>query len=260
MIKKFLLIVTAIAGINSLSSTAKADVLDLPDFKSGKPVWIVRAGVSFNNAAGKWKEDTKDAWQSLHKNFSLDAAFPTSTGYDFSVAFNKSFGNHPVYWGMELAFGTRGYKANAEWDYGKMSSFGDYLAHNIKNHTTLTAYNVKYAPFIIGYKYTFLERMAVDVHAGAFLSYDFAGKSKYYVYDYQLSSNKPRVSESTTETNISDIKDYQALDAGMTLGVGYWFGHFNLDFTWQRGFVNMVKDSDSSMQAQSFILSLGYAF
>ena len=36
----------------------------------------------------------------------------------------------------------------------------------------------KFSPFTIGYRYTFLEKMAADIHLGAYASYDIAGKYK----------------------------------------------------------------------------------
>lgn len=42
-------------------------------------------------------------------------------------------------------------------------------------------------------------------------------------------------------------------------GAGVWIGHFNLDFTWQRGFVSIYK-GDSEFFNNSFLLRIGYAF
>ncbi len=252
-----ILLVGAIT-ITTTYINAEPKVLELPNFNSGKAVWMVRAGVSFNSMEGDWKDNQIDAWESISK-LPLSSSFPTSTGFNASIGFNKSFGNRPLYWGMELEFGTRGYKANALWSKTSTSSFGDVISHTRKQNTTLSAYNVNLTPITIGYKYTFLSRMAVDVHASAFAGFDFAGQFKTYNYDYQLSAGKPRVKESTSKVNISDADKYRRFDAGLKLGVGYWFGRMNIDFTWQRGFVNLF-DADESRQSQSFNLRLGYAF
>lgn len=258
--KTKLLFATVLFGMSTLLSTTHAQVLDLPDFNSGKPMWIIRAGVNFNNAVGDWKDEMKDSWEGAHRIDLKDSSFPSNTSFDVSFGFNKSFGNRPLYWGMELGFSTRGYKTNAEWASGHVSeTFGDYIGHVIKEKQTLTAYNVNLVPFTIGYKYTFLDRMAVDVHLGAFVSYDFAGKMKIYNYDWSTSSGRDRVKENTTSTKISKRDKYSDFDAGINLGVGYWYGHFNIDFSWQRGFIDMF-DTKYSMQTQSLKLRLGYCF
>lgn len=84
---------------------------------------------------------------------------------------------------MELGLGVRGYKTHAvkdsriEYDLGNMS--GNHYIVNTSDET-LTCYNAQISPFTIGYKYSFLERMAIDIHVGAYASYDFAGKDKIY--------------------------------------------------------------------------------
>lgn len=244
----------------SMCGTANAEVLERPDFNGGKTVWIVRAGVNFNSAVGDWKNDMKDAWENSHSIPLVDNGFPSNTSFDVSAAFNKSFKNIPMYWGMELGISTRGYGTKAEWYKGTVSShFGDFIGHRIKQEETLTAYNVNFTPIMVGYKYNLLSAMTLDVHLGGFVSYDFAGEYEVYNYDYQISSNKPRVQESTNKVDIGDLDKYSCFDAGINLGIGFWYGHFNIDFTWQRGFVNMY-DVDSSYNSQSLKLRLGYAF
>ena len=260
MKKIIIILISLVVTIMSTDAKAEGNILDLPDFNSGKIVWMVKAGVNFNNAVGDWKDTQKDSWEKSYKNLPLTASFPSQTAFNISFSFNKSFGQHPLYWGMELGIGTRGYKANAKWSKTTVSStFGDVLSHTVKQNITLSTYNIEYHPFIIGYKYKFLQRMAVDVHASAFVSFDFAGSQKIYNYDYQLSSNVPREKESTNDIKIGDIDKYQRLDAGVNVGIGYWFGHFNLDFSWQRGFIN-IYDVNDTFSAQSLKLKLGYAF
>lgn len=94
---------------------------------------------------------------------------------------------------------------------------------------------------------------------GGFVSVDFAGQQKVETYDRQVSSGQVREKENSDKTDIGDLDEYRRFDAGINLGVGFWYGHFNIDFTWQRGFVNMF-DMDPSMQTQSLKLRLGYAF
>lgn len=112
---------------------------------------------------------------------------------------------------------------------------------------------------MIGYKYEFLDRMALDVHAGGFVSYDFAGEMKIYNYDWQTSGGKDRIKENTNTVDLGDLDDYSRLDAGINIGIGYWYGHFNIDFSWQRGFINMF-DVENTIKSQSLKLRLGYSF
>ena len=260
MKKIIFIFVSFVVAIISIDAKAEGNIFDLPDFNSGKTVWMVKAGVNFNSAVGDWKDSQKESWEKTYKNLPLTATFPSQAGFNVSIIFNKSFGHNPLYWGMELGIGTRGYQANAEWYKSTISSgWGDEIAHRVKQNITLNTYNIEYHPFIIGYKYEFLRRMAVDAHVSAFVSFDFAGNEKIYNYDYQLSSNVPREKESTNDIKIGDIDKYQRLDAGINIGVGYWLGHFNIDFSWQRGFINMY-DVDDKFNAQSFKLKLGYAF
>lgn len=257
---KRLLFLAPLMALFSQPVHARPEVLELPDFNSGKAVWIVKLGPSFNSAVGDWKEKTKENWEETYKNLNLDSSFPSSIGYDVEIEFNKSFGHKPVYWGMGLGLATRGFKANAEWSKTTVSStFGDVISHVVKQNNTLTAYNVYVEPIIIGYKYTFLRNMAIDAHLGGFASFDFAGNNKVYNYDFQLSSGVGREKENTTSISLSDLNKYSRLDAGFNLGIGVWYGHINLDFEWQRGFINMF-DSSSNYYAQAFKLRLGYAF
>lgn len=258
--RKFFVLALAMFGVMSVSEKAHADVLERPEFNSGKPVWIVRAGVNFNSAVGDWKDKMQESWDKAQRIPMVSSGFPSKTSFDVSVAFNKSFGDRPLYWGMELGISTRGFEANAEWKTGHVSSnWGDYIGHEIKQEQTLNAYNANLTPFMIGYKYNLLSAMTLDVHLGGFISYDFAGKYKVYDYDWQTSSNRPRTTEKTTKTDISDLDKYSCFDAGINLGFGVWYGHFNIDFTWQRGFVDMF-DTDASWQSQSLKLRVGYAF
>lgn len=238
-------------------------VLSLPDFNSGHAVWIVRAGVDFNYASGDYKADQlanlRDSWRKA----SLDAKYPNSMGFDASIGFNKSFGHHPLYWGALLGVGTRGCKEEYTQSYSATSSVsGGHDSHTRVTTYTLTSYNVFVNP-TIGYKFMFCKNMALDVHVGGFFSYDFAGTSKQSVYNgiHNTSkygnTNKDTVDEDSYK--IGDFSNYNNCDAGVNAGVGYWYGHFNIDFTWQRGFIK-IYDPGTSYYANKMQLSLAYAF
>jgi len=143
----------------------------------------------------------------------------SKTGFDVDFGFNKYFGESNLYWGMELGVGTRG--ASFEWeDYdGTIYDEG------------FTSYNVKYSPFTIGYKFPVTEAIKIDPHVGGYLSYDFS-----------------------TTNDVSLENDF---DAGIQAGVGVWYGRVNLDFMYQRGFINMLEDGGKT---SNFLIRVGYAF
>ncbi len=274
--KKIALFLFALAATTTAGAKSVGETLELPDFSSGETVWIVRAGVGFNGVTGSNIDTQKAIWE----NGSWDGSFKSTAGYDFSVAFNKSFGESPMYWGMELALGMRGYKTDAEWKRSASSSVSggsDY--HKKTEEGTLSAYNARFTPFMFGYKYTFLERMAADVHLGVFAGYDFAGNYKNYTTDHVVSTskygNRNDFKENTDKVSIGDIEGMRKYDAGLNLGIGYWFGNFNIDFTWQRGFVPIYEDGSDeisiggkkgqkreagNLYSNNFQLRLGYAF
>lgn len=95
----------------------------------------------------------------------------------------------------------------------------------------VTFYNVKYSPFTIGYKFPVTEAIKVDPHLGGYFSYDFAKSNDAVTLD----------------------NDY---DAGIQVGCGLWYGRINLDFMYQRGFVDWGGDGKTS----NFLIRVGYAF
>lgn len=272
--KKNLFFLALALSASTVQAGGWSETLDLPDFSSGKTVWIVRAGVGFNGVAGGAKETQSLIWD----NGKWDGSFNTTPGYVFSIGFNRSFGNHPLYWGMSFDLGMRGYKTKAEWAYGSSSSVsGGYDYHGKTAEETLSTYNAQLSPITIGYRYTFLERMAADVHFGAYASYDFAGNFKTFTTDHIVSTskygNRNDYKENESKVKISDIDGMRKYDVGINLGVGYWFGHFNVDFTWQRGFVPIYEGGDDqvsvgkkekrergNLYSNNFQLRLGYAF
>lgn len=278
---KRIFIITALIVI-SISGWSQnwGKLLQLPDFKSGKPVWIIRAGIGFNNVTGSAIDTQNSQWDKSK----YDGNFKANVGYIFTVGFNKSFGNHPLYWGMELGLGVRGYKTHAvkdsriEYDLGNMS--GNHYIVNTSDET-LTCYNAQILPFTIGYKYSFLERMAIDIHVGAYASYDFAGKDKIYTSKEShysgTAGNNDKFEKKKNSIKISDMDHLHKYDAGLNIGIGYWFGRFNVDLTYQRGFIPLFKGGDEMVDiggkgkkgdqrekgnffSSNFQLRLGYAF
>lgn len=236
-------------------------VLTLPDFNSGKAVWFVRAGASFSSVTGSGVDNQKDAWRKGGNNGNFSRLF----GGNIMFGFNKSFEKSPVYWGMELGVGMRGYKTEAEKsNSGSVASAGNYRSYSkTTDSNELNAYNAQFSPISIGYKYQFNDMLAVDIHVGGFASYDFAGKLKSeHTYNMTSSSQyggSTQSKDNSSSTNIGDIDGYRHHDFGVIAGAGVWVGHINLEFTWQRGFVSIYKGSNKLFN-NSFQLRLGYAF
>lgn len=107
-------------------------VLTLPDFKSGKAVWFIRAGASLSGVTGTGVDNQEGAWRK--GNYSGD--FSKKFGGNIMIGFNKSFGYSPVYWGMELGAGMRGYKTEAEKSSsGSVASAGNYRSYSRSTDT-----------------------------------------------------------------------------------------------------------------------------
>lgn len=275
----------ALLAIVSVSSQAQetCKAFTLPEFTTGKFVWMVRAGVGFNGVTGNAIDTQKALWE----DDKYDGSFKKNIGYTAVFAFNKSFGSHPLYWGMELGFSMRGYQASAisaktVKDQTTKDKFGRYPYYTFSRKTsdmTITCYDVQLSPFVLGYKYAFAKRMAADIHLGAYASYDFTGdedvSSSSYVYYHTKAGDNTTSSEKENSVNIGDIKSLNRYDAGFILGVGYWFGRFNIDFSWQRGFVPVYDDGDElimiggkkgeerefgNLFTNNLLLRIGYAF
>lgn len=259
----------------SFNTQAKgfSDILQLPEFQSGKTIWIVRAGVGQCGVTGSNTETQELLWS----NNGWKGEFKKGMGYDVTFGFSKSFGNHPLYWGMELGMMTRGYKTSSSWERSGSSAIsGGYDYHGKFQEDELLCHTVKLSPFTIGYRYTFLGKMAADVHLGAYASYDIAGKFTSEYTDHQWSTSKyGNTNKKTTtpsEAKIKDMDHMRRYDAGFNLGAGLWFGKFNIDFTWQRGFIAIYDNGDENVTigktshkwgdlfSNNFQLKLGYAF
>lgn len=238
-----------------MAVTASAQVMDSYSYSKSKSntMWYARIGMGIDNlSGGKMVNDlNKD-------NEYTEYSFGSRAGLEVDFGFQKPIKDFGLYWGMELGIGTRGAsykekdKDDGDWTEGKG-----------------TAWNVKYSPFTFGYKYSVTDDLKIDAHIGAFVSYDFAGK-------------KMKFEDSDGDTWDKDFDDlhwdYLAVDAGMQIGAGVWFKRFNLDFTYQRGFVPMFKPTvttytynshgyytsssseEYSLCSSNFMIRLGVAF
>lgn len=227
--KKFLLAAAfsflAVAGMNAQIVSSRSVNIKTTEVKKPKTTtWVLRVGMNMGKFVGDDADDLFDA---------------SKIGYDFSIAFQKPITDIGLFWGMDFGLSTRA------WSYEE----GDYKDHML-NHS------FRWSPFMLGYKYDINDKFAVDAHIGAFVSVDYAGKIKAEETDYNGDTYKD-------EWNIGEYDDYYGddwnrVDAGMTLGVGVWYDRFNLDFTWQRGFIAPVKDA--KMASSNLMLRLGVAF
>lgn len=101
-------------------------------------------------------------------------------------------------------------------------------------------------PIHFAYKLDVTPGTRIVFHAGPYLAYGVAGKTKVNL-----------VGQSTSIDTFG--KDaYERFDAGLGLGVGAEFGSFLVDLGWDMGMVKLAKNTDS--KNQNAYLSVGYRF
>ena len=147
--------------------------------------------------------------------------------YDLAFGFQNNI-TKGLYWGMEFALGSRGYKL----------VYDGYVEEKFIGH------NVRWTPFQIGYKYEVVKNLKLDAHLGSFASFDYLGS----------------VSDDEEPISIWDdeVDGFNHFDAGIQLGFGVWYKKFNLDVTWQRGFMKMFDEAD--VYNRGIMLRLGIGF
>lgn len=239
-----------------MAVSASAQVVSSQTYMKSKTstLWYVRLGVSFNNVAGAG--EVAEAGMDDEGSYSLGSR----AGLAFDFGFQRPISNFGLYWGMELGIGSRG--GSVKYDYeDNGEEWGTEDGH-------ISTWNVKYSPITLGYKYAVTDDIKLDAHLGAYVSYDFSGKS---VWNWSGE-------EHNEELSISDLKnsnwDFQPLDAGIQFGIGVWWKRFNLDFTYQRGFVPAAKarvdfyndygyqvdSKEYDLHSSNFMIRLGVAF
>lgn len=152
----------------------------------------------------------------------------SKAAYDVAISFQKPLSDFGMFWGMELGLGSRGYTYKYD-----------------EEEDNLLSHNVRFSPFTFGYAYNFTDQIKADVRLGGFASFDYTGTYK-------------EDSGYEGEYNISDLDDYQRFDAGINLGIGVWYNQFNLDFSYQRGFMGMAENT--KWYTNNFMIRVGYAF
>lgn len=171
-------------------------------------------------------------------------------GYDISWGFHKALGSQGGYWGMEAGLSSRGYSMEYEYEEEDYLYGYGYYDYTIKCKNSLIAHNIYYVPFQFGWKFNVGNGISIDPHVAAFLSFDYTGKEKQTMTD----EDGDKFSESVS---LGDT-DWRRADAGLKLGVGVWYKKFNLDLSYQRGFVAALEDCD--FFSNNFQIRLGYAF
>lgn len=166
-------------------------------------------------------------------NLSGDAAedLKSKMGYNVMLGFTKNLGAQGAYWGMDFGLTSRGFKVEGEGD-------------DIKS----IAHAVQVSPFTFGWEFDVTDAISIDPHIGAFVSCDYTSKMKGDGEDISWSDF----------ADYSEV-DYNRFDAGLNLGVGVWYDRFNLDFSYQRGFVDVFTDLDG-VKSSNFMIRLGVAF
>ena len=169
-------------------------------------------------------------------NFSGDGAedLDSRMGYNIVYGFMKPMGGVGLYWGMDFGLGSRGYK---------------YEGDGIENK--LIAHNVQVSPFTWGWKYEVINNLKVDVHVGAYAGFDYTGK-----IELEVDGEEASVDMGDWDDDL-DL-DWHRYDVGLNAGFGVWYRSFNLDFTFQRGFIETAKESES--YTSNFMIRLGVAF
>ena len=163
-------------------------------------------------------------------NFSGDGAegCKSNIGYNAMVGYQKPLGTLRGYWGMEFGLGSRGFKDDGD--------------------TKCIAHNVQYSPFTFGWKFGVADNIKIDPHLGVYASYDYTSKMK-------------EDGESISWGDFADYLDvdYHHYDVGMNIGVGVWYDRFNLDLTYQHGFIDTFSDFEG-IKTSNFMIRLGIAF
>ncbi|MBR1775290.1 MAG: PorT family protein [Bacteroidales bacterium] len=174
--------------------------------------WYFKAGLNSMKFTG---DEESDDWK-------------RKLGYKFDLGFKKPISSMDmltVYWGMDFSLGSRGYKYEYSY-YNNYRNYGDYEVWRL-------CHNVQWAPINIGANINLLENLILDAHIGAYISGDYlvTDKTKYETY-YSNGDEKDSYW----------FDGPHAGDVGINFGLGIWYDKFNIEFGWQKGFVDYGGD------------------
>lgn len=273
MKKLFLAAMVALTAMGANAQIARSTMFQAPERESNT-MWYIRAGVSINNGVmnGNLKDGYKD------EDGKTDTGLGSKAGYDIEFGFNKGIGKSGAYWGMEFGFGTRGYSQKFEDSYTSSNS-GYSATYSTVDKKSLLAHRFKFMPVMFGYKYSLTDKIKLDAHLGAWLSVDMAATYKTEYERTTVSTfpyDEPYQYKSESESfGIGDLKNsddegfYNRFDAGIQVGVGVWYGRWNLDFAYERGFCSFYNyenmygskpEKSLSLASSNVLIRLGFAF
>ncbi len=197
--------------------------------KEKRTQWMVRVGAGTNNIKGD----------------GLDDVVSSKAGYFLGIEFN-SHGRRGGYYGLDFALTSRGYSFDGS-VYGYMPGYG-YTSYDMQYKQASHAF--EFSPLIFGWKINIADsKFDIDPHIGLLVSVDYAGKRK----DCEVDGYE------ADDVALGDISGYWRLDVGLRAGVGVWFDRkYNLDFSYQHGFMGM--DDSFDIKCKAFMVRLGYAF
>lgn len=109
-------------------------------------------------------------------------------------------------------------------------------------------------PVHFAYKMDATPGTRIVFHAGPYVAYGVAGKSKL-----KLSAGD-KSTESDGVAIFGDKGSMKPFDAGLGLGVGAEFGPILVDLGWDMGLVNVAKAEKANTKNQNAYLSVGYRF
>ena len=181
----------------------------------------VKGGLNLSNFSGDIP-DTK-----------VKPGFHIGIGTDFEFAPNISIQSG-------LFFSNKGAKIDGEIDLENY----EILAAEV----TVNA-NYLQLPIHLAYKIDVMPGTKVVLHAGPYIAYGIAGKTK---------ADVAGLSEKV-DTFGDDGLDLKPFDAGLGIGVGAEFGKIILDLGWDMGLTN-IGDSYADVKTQNAYLSVGYRF
>lgn len=210
------LLVAVVAQAQIVSSSSRSTI-STPVERNGFS--YIKGGVSLNNLVG----DDAD-----------DFDFDNKTGVDIVLgSVSPLTAVDGLYVGYEVGVGTRGAKASR--NGGKLE-----IAHT----------NVKLVPQA-GFMLDLDGGLAIDVHVGVGLTYDFMG---HFKVSYGGESETVKIKDYEDDLGF----ECNRFDVGIHPGVTVWYNNFGLDFTFQRGFLSAVKEND--VFAQNIQFRLAYRF
>lgn len=218
------LIITALIAFSTIAASAQMMTSRTLMKRHSPTTWYVRAGISANMLTGMSSYDKESMWGEKTSTGS-------KAGFEVDFGFNKGIGRSGAYWGMELGVGNRGGNVITEYEDGK-------------SKTSINAWSLKYSPITFGYKYSLTDDIKLDAHLGAFALVDMSRKAK----------------EDDGDDIDADEAFENRFDAGIQVGVGAWYKKFNLDITYQQGFVPFVRMPNGSLKSGQVLIRLGYAF